>query len=459
MDEAIFKAYDIRGLYPDQIDEDAAWKIGHAAGQFMRSRLEGFDRGQEAAQTVVVGRDMRTHSPSLAGALKEGVLASGAHVVDIGMVDTPQVYFAINHLGACGGVQVTASHNPAEYNGCKFSGQKAHPIGSDTGLKEIQHIAANLRHHGTAGEGGKERSEDLTDAYRRHVLSFLQGQPKPLKLVIDASNGMAGKMVPLLFGDLGLEIIDLNFEHEGRFKHDPNPLVEANLSAIKPEVISQGADVGICFDGDADRLIVIDERGEAVKCDIFTALLAQYFLDREPGSTVVYDLRSSWAIKEVVTKLGGHVKRERVGHSFMKKAMKDCKAIFGGELSGHFYYRDNFYADSGMITMVHLLNILSDSNQTMSELVGPLLHYYSSGEINFEVEDKEAAMQQFADMHREAEVDYLDGVTVQYSDWWFNCRASNTEPLLRLNVEAVNAELLAEKLGELQELLGEPVAH
>lgn len=459
MDEAIFKAYDIRGLYPEQIDEDAAWKIGHAAGQFFRSKLEGFDRGQESAQSIVVGRDMRTHSPSVAGALKEGMLASGANVIDIGMVDTPQVYFAINHFGACGGVQVTASHNPAQYNGCKFSGQKAVPIGSDTGLKEIQHIATSLRHNATAGDGGKLRSEDLTDAYRRHVLKALKGTPKPLKLVIDASNGMAGKMVPLLFGELGLEIIPINFEHNGTFKHDPNPLVEANLTSLKAEVIGQGADAGICFDGDADRLIVVDEKGETVKCDIFTALMAQYFLEREPGSTFVYDLRSSWAIKEIITKLGGHVKRERVGHSFMKKTMKDCKAIFGGELSGHFYYRDNFYADSGMITMVHFLNILSATDKTMSELVAPLLHYHSSGEINFEVEDKEAVMKQMADMHGEAEIDYLDGVTIQYNDWWFNCRASNTEPLLRLNVEATTSELLAEKLNELKTLLGEPVAH
>lgn len=459
MNEAIFKAYDVRGIYPDQIDEDAAWKIGHATGQFLRSKLEGFDRGQASALTIVVGRDMRSHSPGIADALMAGIMASDTNVVDIGMVDTPQIYFAVNHLGCCGGVQVTASHNPAQYNGCKISGQKARPIGADTGLNEIKHIALGLRHHATAGEGGAKRSEDLTEHYKRHVLSFLQSPLKKLKLVIDASNGMAGKMVPLLFGELGLDITALNFKHDGTFKHDPNPLVEANLTSLKAEVISKGADVGICFDGDADRLIVVDERGETVKCDIFTALMAQYFLEQHPGSTVVYDLRSSWAVKEVVTKYGGQVKRERVGHAFMKKALKDSKAIFGGELSGHFYYRDNFFADSGMITLSHLLNILSQSDKPMSELIAPLMHYQSSGEINFEVEDKAGMMQQMADKYSDGEVDYLDGVTVQYHDWWFNCRASNTEPLLRLNVEAVSADMLADKLGELKELLGEPVAH
>jgi len=458
MDGSIFKAYDIRGLYPQQVDEDAAWKIGHATAQFLRSLLHGYDRGMASAQSVIVARDMRRHSASLAEAAIKGMTASGADVIDIGMIDTPQIYFAINHLGTCGGVQVTASHNPAQYNGFKISGQKARPIGSDTGLLEIKHIATALRH--TAGAGcGQVRQEDLTEAYRRHVLRFLGSNLKKLKIVIDASNGMAGKIVPEIMGDLDLEITALNFEHDGTFKHDPNPLVEGNLAELKQAVIDKKADMGLCFDGDGDRLMVVDETGATVGCDIITALLAGYFLQKNPGSTIVYDLRSSRSLKEEIELHGGVPRRERVGHVFMKKAMRDTKGVFGGELSGHFYYRDNFFADSGIITLVHILNILSADDKPLSELVNPLHRYHSSGEMNFEVEDKKAMMEELARKYADAEIDYLDGVTIQYKNWWFNCRGSNTEPLLRLNVEAQNAEMLEEKLKELKMLLGEPVAH
>jgi len=458
MDESIFKAYDIRGLYPEQLDEEGAWKIGHGTAQFLRSLLHGYERGQEKAQSLAVGRDMRSHSPSLAEALMDGIRASGGSVIDIGMIDTPQIYFAINHLGTCGGIQVTASHNPAQYNGFKISGQQARPIGGDTGLLEIKHIATALRHTAAAGEG-KVCREDLTEPYRRHVLRFLSSNLKRLKVVIDASNGMAGKWVPLIFGDLGLDITALNFEHDGTFKHDPNPLVEANLAELKQTVIDKQADVGVCFDGDADRLIMIDEKGQTVGCDILTALLAQYFLKSNAGSTIIYDLRSSWVVKEEIERNGGRARRDRVGHSFMKKTLKDTKGVFGGELSGHFYYRDNFFADSGMITLTHMLNVLSGHDGPLSELIDPLLRYHSSGETNFEVEDKEAMIKAFAAKYADAEIDYLDGVTIQYEDWWFNCRASNTEPLLRLNVEAKTAEILDAKMDELKGLLGEPVAH
>jgi phosphomannomutase len=458
MDTSIFKAYDIRGLYPEQVDEEAAWKIGHATAQFLRSLLHGFARGQANAQSLVVGRDMRTHSPKLAQALMEGMTGSGANVIDIGMIDTPQIYFAINHLGTCGGVQVTASHNPAQYNGFKISGLNARPIGGETGLLEIKHIATALRHTASAGNGTIS-TKDLTDAYRRHVLSFLNSNLKKLKIVIDASNGMAGKWVPAIFGELDIEIIPLNFECNGTFKHDPNPLVEANQAELKQFVIDKKADAGLCFDGDADRLMVVDENGKTIGCDIITALMAEYFLEKSPGSTIVYDLRSSWMVKEAITHHGGQPRRERVGHAFMKKTLKDTKAVFGGELSGHFYYRDNYFADSGMITLVHMLNILTEQDKPLSELVQPLQIYASSGEMNFEVEEKQAMMDQLERKYADAEIDKLDGVTIQYENWWFNCRPSNTEPLLRLNVEAKNQDLLNEKLNELKTLLGEPVDH
>jgi phosphomannomutase len=265
--------------------------------------------------------------------------------------------------------------------------------------------------------------------------------------------------VPAIFGKVDIDITGLNYEHTGAFKHDPNPLVEANLTELRQTVVEKNADMGVCFDGDADRLIIIDETGKPIGCDIITALLGSHLLAKNPGSTVIYDLRSSWVVKEEILRNGGQPRRDRVGHAFMKKTLKDTKGVFGGELSGHFYYRDNFYADSGMITFVHMLNVLSAHDQPLSELVRPLQRYFSSGERNFEVEDKAAMMKQLATKYHDAEIDYLDGVTVQYADWWFNCRPSNTEPLLRLNVEAKTADILKQKMGELKAMLGEPVAH
>lgn len=458
MDPSIFKAYDIRGLYPDQLDEDAAWKIGHASAKFLRSLLRGYERGQANAQSLCVGRDMRTHSPSLTNALIAGMNATGANVIDIGMIDTPQMYFAINHLGTCGGVQVTASHNGPEYNGFKISGIDAKPVSGDTGLNEIKHISTALLHTKGASDGSVEKC-NITEPYKNHVLKFLDSNIKPLKIVIDASNGMAGKSVPEIFSDLDIEIIQLNFTHDGTFKHDPNPLVEANLQELKDTVISEQADAGVCFDGDADRLMMVDEHGRNIGCDLLTSLLAPYFLKNNPNSAIVYDLRSSHVLQEEILKHGGIPRRERVGHSFMKKSLRDSHAVFGGELSGHFYYRDNFYADSGMITLVHVLNILSQSDEPLSKLIEPLRRYSSTGEVNFEVEDKVTMMKELARIYSSGQIDDLDGVTVQFKDWWFNCRPSNTEPLLRLIIEAKSEDMLDEKFEELRKLLGEPVGH
>ncbi|MHC4284779.1 MAG: phosphomannomutase/phosphoglucomutase, partial [Planctomycetota bacterium] len=409
----------------DQLDEEAAWKIGYASARFLRSLLRGYQRGQANAQSLCVGRDMRTHSERLAQALIEGMNATGTNVIDIGMIDTPQMYFAINHLGTCGGVQVTASHNPAKYNGFKISGLKATPVGADTGLKDIEHIALALPHT-KANTKTSVQNIDLTEEYKNHVLKFLHPGNKNLKIAVDASNGMAGKMVPAVFSDLPLEIIPINFEHK------------------------------ICFDGDADRMMMVDQTGKNISCDLLTALMVPYFLKVNPTATVVYDLRSSWVVSEEIIKYGGTPRRERVGHSFMKKALRDSHAVFGGELSGHFYYRDNYCADSAAITLVHVLNIVTETTLPISLLVKPLRRYYQSGEINFKVEDKQEKMDELARRYRDAKVDYMDGVTVQYKDFWFNCRPSNTEPLLRLNVEAKTKELLDEILAEIKEQLTAP---
>jgi phosphomannomutase len=304
---------------------------------------------------------------------------------------------------------------------------------------------------------GSIEERDLTDEYRNHVLKFLKSGLRKLKVAIDASNGMAGKMVPAIFGRLPIEIIGINFEHKGTFKHEPNPLIEANLKELKTAIKGKKCDFGICFDGDADRLIMVDEKCNSIGCDLLTALLVPYFLYRQPKSTVVYDLRSSLVVSEEVLKCGGTPRRERVGHAFMKKALRDSHAVFGGELSGHFYYRDNYYADSGLITLTHVLNIVSGSKVPVSEMIKPLRRYFNSGELNFEVDDKRARMDDLAKRYKDAQIDYLDGVTVRYKEWWFNCRPSNTEPLLRLNVEAKTKELLVEKLSEIETLLGKPV--
>jgi len=456
MDPRIFKAYDIRGIYPDQIDEEGAWKIGYASARFLRSLLTGYQRGQANAQSICVGRDMRTHSEALIKALIEGMNSTGSNVIDIGMIDTPQMYFAINHLGTCGGIQVTASHNPAKYNGFKISGLEAKPVGVTTGLKDIEHIAMALLHTKGRAHGSVEKY-DLTEEYKNHVLKFLNPKIKPLKIAVDASNGMAGKAVPDIFSELPIKIIPINFKHDGKFKHEPNPLVEKNLKEVKAAVKKEKCDFGICFDGDADRLMMVDEKGKNIGCDLMTALLAPYFLRRWPNSTIVYDLRSSLVVSEEIIKHGGTPRRERVGHAFMKKALRDSHAVFGGEVSGHFYYRDNFYADSAVITLVHVFNIVSDADMPMSELIQPLRRYSCSGELNFQVEDKQVKMDELAKRYGDAQIDQLDGITIRYKQWWFNCRPSNTEPFLRLNVEAKEKELLKEKLAELEDQLGKPV--
>ncbi|MBI5724757.1 MAG: phosphomannomutase/phosphoglucomutase [Planctomycetes bacterium] len=456
--DKVFKAYDVRGIYGPEINEDLAWKVGHAAGQFLRSQLSGFERGQATSNRLVVGRDMRPHSKSLADALIQGIASSGPNCVDVGMVDTPMVYFAVNHLGACGGIQVTASHNPVKYNGFKVCGFKAKPIGQTTGLNEIKHIASTLRKMPSGASQGSIREMDLWPDYRRHVLQFVR-LPRRLKIVVDASNGMGGRMIPAIFESSDVEIIPLNFTMDGTFAHEPNPLIEENLKQVKQAVSRRKADFGICLDGDADRCVFIDEKGDSVRCDMMTALLARHFLKDNPGSMVVYDLRSSQVVAEEIKSAGGVPKRERVGHAFMKKALADGRGVFGGELSGHFYFRDNFNCDSGAIAFATVASIISGQNKKLSELVAPLMRYHASGEINFEIEDKEAKMKEIASKFPDAQTDWLDGVTCQYPDWWFNIRASNTEPLLRLNLEARTPQMMQDKLKQLEGMLGKRSAH
>ena len=462
MIEKIFKAYDVRATYPNPLNEEAAWKVGHATAQFLKRSRQNVAPEQRVKRedAIVVGRDMRPSSPDLAKALIDGIRSVGVAAIDVGMVDTSFIYFAINHLGAVGGVMVTASHNPVQYNGFKISGPKAKPIGAASGLEDIRRISGTLTRPGGTGLKGGYEEMDLWGAYRQHVLKFLQLK-RPLRVAVDASNGMAGKMVPAVFGGVPkLEIMPLLFEITGSFVHEPNPLVESNLDMLKELIRETKPDLGVCFDGDADRCFFLDEKGRVIGCDLVTALLAKDFL-RQPanqGSTIVYDLRSSHVVPDEIQAAGGVPRRDRVGHAFMKKTLAETKAVFGGELSGHFYFRDNFYADSGAIAFARLLSVLSAQGGPVSGLIEPLRRYSHSGEINFQVDDKDGKIRELAEAYKKAgTTDYLDGITIDFKDWWFNVRKSNTEPLLRLNLEARDPRTFEQKLAEVQKILGTPI--
>jgi phosphomannomutase len=365
----------------------------------------------------------------------------------------------VNKLGACGGICTTGSHAPADCNGFKIVGQGGRSVGLDTGLSDISRIAKNMVRHDTSLEGAL-RTLDLTDEYRAFVRSHLH-RLRPLKLVVDASNGMAGRWMPTIFDGIpDLDIAYLNSEHEGTFAHDPDPQVDDHLEQLRREVPGQGADLGICFDGDAGRLAVVDENAEIVPSDIVMALLARHLLSRAPGSTIVYDLRSSRVVVEEVKAAGGVPRRERVGQPFIKKAMAESKAVFGGELSGRFYFRDNFCCDSGFLAVVHLLNVLSTEARPLGELVGSLRRYANSGQHFFENAEPDPTVRRLAGLYSQQRVDFLDGITVQQQDWWFNVRRSITSatPTLGLIVEAATPEMMQQKFDEVAEQLGTPKA-
>ena len=452
----VFKAYDVRAVYPDPLDEGTARKIGVASGKMLLEESGG-------SGAIVVGHDMRPSSPSLVKALKDGILSTGADVIDVGLVDTPFIAFAVNHLDAIGGIQTTASHNPIQYNGFKICRAKAKPVGMGTGLEKIEELTQTDEASDAAQ--GVEREEDLWDAYKEHVFTYLdptiQSGEIVIKAAIDASNGMAGTMVPKLFRDVkGLELIEINFENDkGVFVHEPNPLVDANLQQTIDAVKNNDCHLGICFDGDADRCMVVDELGNIVGCDLVTAWLAPKFLAHEETGSVVFDLRSSRAVTDAIEQAGGKAVRSRVGHVFMKQAMAEHDAPFGGELSGHFYFRDNFYADSGAMAFASVVSAIACSEQSMSEQISPHRTFCQSGEINFETPDKEAAMEALVAAHPDAIIDRLDGVTVDCGDWWCNVRASNTEPLLRLNLEASTEDQVAAHVAGCSQFLGTRVDH
>ncbi len=434
----IFKAYDIRGVYPDDLDDDAARRIGSAFARFVN------------APRVAVGRDMRTSSPTLSEAFSQGVHAAGAGTIDLGQVSTDALYFASGRLDVPGAM-FTASHNPARYNGLKLCRERAAPIGSDSGLAEIRALAEG--DEGFRGAGAPDRDTEPVDVlgdYAAHCRSFVdENLLRPLKVAIDAGNGMAGATVPIVFDPLPFEVVPLFFELDGTFPNHPaNPIEAENLVALQRVVREQKCDVGIAFDGDADRIFLVDETGEPVTGSLTTAMVAERLLKRNPGQGVIYNLICSWTVPEVIKESGGIPIRTRVGHSFIKEVMAESGAIFGGEHSGHYYFRDNFRADSGMIAALLALEAMSEAGVPLSETLAPFKRYADSGEINSEVADQAAAIEKLKLEYDDGKQDLTDGLTVEYEDWWFNCRASNTEPLLRLNLEARTQEQMANKRDE-----------
>ena len=460
----VFKTYDVRAIYPKPLNEKLAWQIGYATAQYLTDEATEAGHDDPMMRHLIVGRDMRLSSPDLADALKQGICDFGAHVIDVGMVDTPLVSFAINHLGCCGGVQVTASHNPANYNGFKISKILARPVGMTTGLDEIRRYAALVDRDKQVSRGGRESNRDLWDAYRQHVLTHLDPSltdgSATLRIVIDASNGMAGTLIPRVFGDTtGLEITQLNFDNStGEFVHPPDPLVEANLKQLREKVREAKADLGVCFDGDADRCVFVDENADVAGCDLLTAWLSQHMLRNHPGSPIVYDVRSSKSVPEMITEAGGEPVRSRVGHVFLKQAMADHDAVFGGEVSGHFYFRSNFYADSGAIALATVVSNLARAATPLSTLIAPTRRYVQSGEINFETDDKQEALEELKEIYADGRIDELDGVTIDLGAWWCNVRPSNTEPLLRLNLEGPDRETVDARVAEVSEYLGRRVS-
>ena len=429
---SIFKAYDVRGVYPDQFDEDAANRIGRA---FIR---------WSNADRIVLGRDCRLSSPSLSGSFAEGVLAEGAGILDIGLATTDMVYFASGRLDLPGAM-FTASHNPPEYNGLKLCLARARPVGEDTGLQEVRAIAESELPPPSVGRGQVEDRE-MIEPYLEHLLRFVDLENfAPLTVVADAANGMAGLVVPSLFDRLPGKLIPLYMDLDGTFPNHPaDPIDPQNQEDVKRAVTEHGADLGLAFDGDADRVFLIDEHAGGVSGSLVTALVAKGMLQRYPGATVLHNIITSWVVPEVIRENGGTPVRTRVGHSFIKGVMAQTGAVFGGEHSGHYYFRDHYNADSGLVAALVVMDQMSKAGKPLSELLAPLQRYHASGEINSEVQDKQAAIERVAAAFPNGSIDRTDGLTVEFDDWWFNVRPSNTEPLLRLNVEAKDPKVLEE---------------
>jgi phosphomannomutase len=439
LDPKVFKAYDVRGLYPDELDEEGGYAIG-------RAYIEQFE-----PRRIAVGRDMRLSSPTMAEAVIRGASAGGSEVIDIGMIGTEMLYFAVGHLELDGGITVTASHNPKDYTGMKIVRRGALPVGGDSGLAEIRDRALSMQD--TSGSDPDDvENVDVYPAFTEKVLSFIDPSTvEPIRVVIDAANGMAGAMLPPVLERLPVDAVRCFFEPDGSFpNHEPNPLLPENREFIVGKLREQGADLGIAFDGDADRCFFVDDGGEFVPGDFVTALLAESLLEKEPGAKIIYDVRASWAVRDTVEHAGGIPLINRVGHAFIKHRMRQEGAAFAGEVSGHYYFRDFNQADSGTIPALLMLELVSKRGKPLSELLRPYRErYFITGEINTSVDDVALKLQELKEhFAREGEISHLDGISITAADWHMNVRPSNTEPLLRLNLEALEPELMERKRDE-----------
>lgn len=440
----IFLAYDIRGRVGIDLTNEIAYKIGKGLADWLPTQ-----------GAIAVGHDMRPDSKDLTDSLISGLLEQGRNVINIGQVTSDMIYFSVGNLSLAGGAMITASHNPGEYNGIKLCREQAKPIGQETGLFEIKDIIKNAKFKTSSSEG-TTTNQDLTEDWIQHILSFINpDELKPLRIAVDAGNGMAGKIFPKLEPYVPFKVEEMYFELDGTFpNHIANPLIPENLNDIKQKIYKNNLDLGIAFDGDGDRAVLIDEKGEALSGTAMTALLAKYFLDKQPGSTIIYNAICGRIVPETITQNGGKGYRSRVGHSFIKADMRSQDAIFAGEHSGHYYFRDNFMADSGLLAATIALFIISQSGQKLSELAAPYRSAYKQiSEQNFEVNDKQAIIDKLATSFSDGEQDWLDGLTVNFTDSWFNIRPSNTEPLLRLNAEAKTQKLLDELVAKVKEVI------
>jgi phosphomannomutase len=447
MNPHIFKAYDVRGLFPAELDEQIFHQIGRAFVAYLKAKRIG------------VGRDMRMSSPGLAAAFIAGAREQGADVIDYGMIATDMIYYAVATDDLDGGAQITASHNPKQYNGCKMVGRGNHPLSGDEGISDIRDMIAGSRIPPAAATPGGLVERTILEGYVRHVLGFIDSSIiKPFKVVLDAGCGMAGLAAPPLFRTLPCKVDSLCFTIDGTFPtHEANPLIEENRLDIVAQVKATRAEIGIAWDGDADRCFFIDEDGEFISGDFVTALLAEAFLLKEPGATIVYDLRASYAVRDMAARYGGTAVMNRVGHAFFKGRMRELNAVFGGEVTGHYYFRDNFYCDNGFIPALLILELMSKKQKSLKQLLEPLrAKYFISGEINTKMPSMEAMSSRIAAIeahYPDAKLSKLDGISIEYPEWHFNVRASNTEPLLRLNLEGTTSDLMERKRDEVLSMI------
>jgi phosphomannomutase len=449
VDSTIFKSYDVRGVYPSELSDDVAFAIGRCFVSLLTPEAS------DGRRAIAVGRDMRPSGLSLSEAFARGAMQAGADIIDIGMVSTDALYFAVGKYEFDGGVMITASHNPAKYNGMKFTRARAEAISLDTGLALIRDrlIAGELPP--PASRPGRIEHRNVLDDFAEHCLSFIdRAKIKPLKIAVDAGNGMAGETIPHVFKHLPCEIVPLYFELDGSFPNHPaSPIEPENMVALQRAVVENACQLGAAFDGDADRMFLVDEKGALVDGSTVTTLVALNTLKKHPGATILFNLICSRGVPELIERAGGVPLRSRVGHSIIKAVMREEDAVFGGEHSGHFYFRDNWYADSGMIALLSCLELFSEAGETVSRVIAPIDTRFRSGEINTSVGDAARKLVQLERRYGNAEIDRLDGLTITYPHWWMNVRLSNTEPLLRLNVEGDTRALMEEHRDEALELI------